>query len=285
MALTSFNEKLLAQLDLGRVEDATFEGAGGDPVQMFVVFPPGFDPGRKWPLVHVIHGGPHGATLDQFHYRWNMALMASPGYVVAGVNFHGSTGAGQAFADAIVGAHGDKPFADIMKATDHLVGRGFVDESRMAAAGGSYGGYLVSWILGHTNRFAALINHAGVYDLMAQFASDATWGRSNNYGASPWTDPARVDLWSPSRFARDFQTPTIILHGEKDYRVPVTQGINLHGVLTAKGVPSRIVVFPSENHWVLKPQSAKLWWKEVFAWLDRYVGTGAAGGAQQQRVK
>ncbi|HEX7183244.1 MAG TPA: S9 family peptidase [Thermoanaerobaculia bacterium] len=270
--LTSFNAERLAKLDLGTTGEATFEGAGGDPVHMLLAFPPGFDKSRKWPLVQMIHGGPHGAFLDEFHYRWNAALLSSRGYVVALVNFHGSTGYGQAFAEAILGNHADKPFEDIMKATDHLIAQGYIDEKRMAAAGGSYGGYMVDWILGHTDRFAALISHAGVYDLMGQFASDDTWGRPNNYGAAPWTDPARVDLYSPSRYAKNFTTPTLILHGEKDYRVPVTQGINLYGVLQGKGVPARIIVFPDENHWVLKPQAALLWWKEVFGWLERYLG-------------
>jgi dipeptidyl aminopeptidase/acylaminoacyl peptidase len=191
---------------------------------------------------------------------------------VAAVNFHGSTGYGQAFAESILGNHAEKPFEDIMKATDHLLAQGFIDSERMAAAGGSYGGYQVSWILGHTQRFAALINHAGVYDLRAQFASDATWGRDHNYGAAAWTDPERVDLYSPSRYAPRFETPTLILHGEKDYRVPYTQGLNLYGVLQGKGVPSRLVIFPEENHWILKPQSARLWWQEVSAWLERYLG-------------
>ena len=270
--LTTLNAERTAEIDFGSVGEATFEGAGGDPVHMHLVFPPGFDPKRKWPLVHVIHGGPHGASLDDFHYRWNGALFASRGYVVSMVNFHGSTGYGQAFAESILGNHADKPFEDMMKATDWLLAQGYVDENRMAAAGGSYGGYLVSWILGHTDRFAALVNHAGVYDLMGQFASDDAYGRPNNYGASPWTDPARIDLYSPSRYAKNFKTPTLILHGEKDYRVPVTQGINLYGVLQGKGVPARIVIFPDENHWVLKPQSALLWWKEVFGWLGKYLG-------------
>jgi dipeptidyl aminopeptidase/acylaminoacyl peptidase len=219
----------------------------------------------------MIHGGPFGAFQDEFHYRWNAPLLASKGYVVAMVNFHGSTSYGQAFAEAIMGNHADKPFADIMKATDWLIAQGFIDEKRMAAAGGSYGGYMIGWILGHTDRFAALVHHAGVYDLMGQFASDDTWGRPGNYGAAPWTDPDRVDLYSPSRYAKDFKTPTLILHGEKDYRVPVTQGINLYGVLQGKGVPARIVLFPEENHWVLKPQAALLWWKEVFGWLEKYL--------------
>ena len=273
-ALTALNAERLAEIEFGEVEDVTFEGAGGEPVQMFVLKPHGYDPSKKWPLLMMVHGGPHGAWLDSFHFRWNAALFGAPGYVVAALNFHGSTGFGQSFAESILGNHAEKPFTDVMKATDFLLARGDIDPERMAAAGGSYGGYLVSWILGHTDRFAALINHAGVYDLMAQFSSDYTWSRSNNYGASPWEDPDRIDLYSPSRFAKSFETPTLILHGEKDYRVPYTQGINLHHVLTGKGVPSRIVIFPNENHWILKPQAAELWWNEVHAWLDRYIGEG-----------
>ena len=273
-ALTALNAKRMADLEFGEIEDVTFAGADGQDVQMFVLHPPGFDPAKKWPLLMLVHGGPHGAWMDSFHFRWNAAMFAAPGYVVAGLNFHGSTGFGQAFAESIVGNHADKPFADVMRATDTLLERPYIDPDRLTAAGGSYGGYLVSWILGHTDRFAALVNHAGVYDLMAQFASDYTWSRSNNYGAEPWTDPDRIDLYSPSRYAKNFKTPTLILHGELDYRVPYTQGVNLHGVLTGKGVPSRIVIFPKENHWILKPQAARLWWKEVFDWLERFAGAG-----------
>lgn len=277
--LTSFNDARLAGLDLGATESTTFTGANGDPVQMWILYPPGFDATKSWPLLHIIHGGPHGAFQDAFHYRWNHALFGAPGYVVCAVNFHGSTGFGQAFAESILGDHSALPFEDIEKATDHMLGRGFIDASRMAAAGGSYGGYMVSWILGHSDRYACLINHAGVYDLMAQFASDATWGRGANYGAEPWQDPSRIDRSSPSRYAANFRTPTLILHGEKDYRVPYTQGVNLHGVLTAKGVPSRIVIFPEENHWVLRGRNAIRWWSEVHEWLDRYIGKGPGGSS------
>lgn len=272
--VSSFNRELLDALDFGSTENTTFEGAGGEEVQMHVLLPPGFDSGKKWPLLLLVHGGPHSAWLDSFHFRWNAALFAAPGYVVAAVNPHGSTGFGQAFAESILGNHADKPFEDLMQATDAMVERGYIDPDRLTAAGGSYGGYMVSWILGHTDRFACLINHAGVYDLMGQFASDYTWGRSNNYGASPWTDPERIDRYSPSRFAENFATPTLIIHGAKDYRVPLTQGINLHGVLTGKGVESRIVIFPDENHWILKPQAAEIWWREVHGWLDQHVGKG-----------
>lgn len=250
-----------------------------DDVQMFVLHPPGFDsserdPKKRYPLVLLLHGGPHSAWLDSFHMRWNASLFAASGRVVVALNPHGSTGFGQAYAESIVGRHADQPFADAMAAVDLLVARGYVDESRMAVAGGSYGGFLTSWVIGHTHRFAAAVCHAGVYDLMAQFASDYTWSRGNNYGAEPWDDPAAIDRQSPSRFADAFDTPTLVLHGEKDFRVPVTQGINLYQVLQGKGVPSKLVVFPRENHWILKPRAARLWWREVEGWLDRWIGSG-----------
>ncbi|CAM2070647.1 S9 family peptidase [Sulfidibacter corallicola] len=265
------NAERMAALDVGAAESMTFKGADGDDTQMFVIYPPGFDSTKKWPLLQVIHGGPHSASRDAFHYRWNLSLFAAKGYVVSAVNFHGSTGFGQAFRESIWGAHGDKPFDDIMKSTDFLVGKGFIDEKRMAVTGGSYGGYMVSWIVGHTDRFAAAVNHAGVYDLMSQFASDWTWSRPGNYGAAPWEDPERIDRYSPSRFAKNFSTPTLIIHGEKDYRVPYTQGLNMYQVLKGKGVPSRLVIYPSENHWILTPKGGVLWWKEVHDWLGRYL--------------
>ena len=269
--LSSFNNDRISKLDPIEMTDIEVAGAGGQKVHVMIIFPPGFEAGKtKAPLLQAIHGGPFGAFQDEFSFRWNARVMASHGFLVAMVNFHGSTGYGQAFAESIVGAHGDKPFADIQAATDAVIARGWVDPKRLFAAGGSYGGYMIDWILGHTDRYSALISHAGVYDLMAQFASDSIWGRSGNYGATPWQDPQRIVRWSPSYYAKNFKTPTLILHGERDFRVPVTQGINLHQVLAAKGIPSRIVIFPDENHWILKPQAALLWWKEFFAWLDRW---------------
>lgn len=270
-ALSSFNAERIAKLAPIETTEIEVAGAGGEKVHVMIVFPPGFVEGKtKAPLLQAIHGGPFGAFQDEFSYRWNARVFASHGFLVAMVNFHGSSGYGQAFAESIVGAHGDKPFADVEAATDAILARGWVDPKRLFAAGGSYGGYLVDWILGHTDRYAALISHSGVYDLMAQYSSDAIWGRSGNYGATPWEDPQRIVRWSPSYYAKNFKTPTLILHGERDYRVPVTQGINLHQVLAAKGVPTRIVIFPEENHWILKPQAAFLWWKEFFGWLDRW---------------
>jgi dipeptidyl aminopeptidase/acylaminoacyl peptidase len=269
--LTRMNGTFQDEIALGEVLEMEFEGAEGKPVQAFVLLPPGFDKGKKWPLVQVIHGGPHGISGDQFHPRWNAHLFAAPGYVVCAVNFHGSTSWGQEFAQCIQGAHGDRPFRDVMRATDVLVATGYVDETRLAAAGGSYGGYLVSWIAGHTDRFRCLVNHAGVFDILAQYASDVTQGRDKSYGGEPWAGLENIDRWNPARFAAGFVTPMLVIHGERDYRVPVAQGIEAYGVLKAKGVPARLVYFPDENHWVLKPRNSIFWYREVHDWLARFL--------------
>ncbi|RCK75804.1 MAG: Alanyl dipeptidyl peptidase [Ignavibacteriae bacterium] len=270
--LTAFNDELLNKITMAEAKEYYFIGADGDSVQMYVLYPYNFDPTKKWPLLQIIHGGPHSISGDDFHFRWNPQLFAAPGYVVALVNFHGSTSFGQYFADCINGAHPEKPFEDIMKATDFLIAKGYVDSTKMAAAGGSYGGYLVSWIAGHTNRFAALINHAGVYNLMAQFASDVTYGRERAYGGSPWYNKQNVQKWSPAEFAENFNTPMLVIHGERDYRVPINHALECYGVLKGKGIPARLVYFPDENHWILTPQNSIYWYKEFYDWLKRFIG-------------
>ncbi|MGH9400437.1 MAG: S9 family peptidase, partial [Thermoanaerobaculia bacterium] len=215
--MTSVNDALMAKIDLGKSEELTFLGAGGDDVQMFVVYPPGFDPGKKYPLVQMIHGGPVGTFGDDFGFRWNAHAFAAPGYIVAMVNFHGSSSFGQKWVESILGAHADKPFEDVMKGTDALVQKGFVDTGRLAAAGGSYGGFLVDWIAGHTDRFKTLVSHAGVYSLLGQSASDAGWGRQWSYGGYPFTNLENVERQSPNRFAKNFVTPMLVIHNDLDY--------------------------------------------------------------------
>jgi dipeptidyl aminopeptidase/acylaminoacyl peptidase len=270
-ALTGVNDALVASWDLGAVKDTTFKGASGDDVQMFVVYPPRFDAAAKHPLVQLVHGGPVGTFGDAFSFRWNPHAFAAPGYVVAMVNFHGSSSFGQKWVESILGAHPDKPFTDVMKATDALIAQGGVDGARLAAAGGSYGGFLVNWIAGHTDRFKCLVSHAGVYDLMAQFGSDITYGRPHSYGGSPFQHRDNVEKWSPNRYAENFRTPVLILHGERDFRVPIEQGLEFFGTLTAKGVPARLVTYPDENHWVLKGQNSRHWYGEVHAWLAKWL--------------
>lgn len=273
--LTRFNDDLFAGLDLGKVESHTFRGAGGDTVQMWVVYPPGFDPKKKYPLVQLLHGGPHTMVRDAFSYRWNSHVFASPGYIVAWVNRHGSTGFGEAFARSINGAWGDKPTEDLLKANDYLFATiPAIDRDNIAAAGASYGGYFATWLLGHTKVFKTLVNHAGVSDFMGQYGADiTTYGFTKDVlGGTPWDSPEAMQRNNPVAYAANFSTPMLITHGEKDYRVPYGQGIALYGILQTMRVPSRLVVFPDENHWILSPQNSIYWNYEVQAWLARYIG-------------
>ena len=253
------------------MEEILFEGSHGAQVQMFVIHPPGPASGTPRPLVQVVHGGPHGVSGDAFGFRWNAHLFAAPGYVVAMVNFQGSTGWGQDFAQRIQGAWGERPLEDVLKGTDQMVATGLVDERRMGLAGGSYGGYMAAWVAAHSDRFRCIVNHAGVYDTLAHWSCDVTQGRHKAFGGTPWEGLEAIDRWNPARFARGMVTPMLVIHGEKDYRVPETQGLACYNVLKAKGVPARLVYFPDEGHWILKPQNSLLWYREVHAWFERYL--------------
>lgn len=269
--LTNFNEERLAELNFGRVEDVTFKGANDADVQMFIVYPPDFDPAKKYPLVLMIHGGPHGVFGNNWHYRWNAHLFAAPGYVVALPNFHGSTSFGQDFAISIHGEHANQPFEDIMKGTDFMIEQGYIDETKMAATGGSYGGYMVSWIAGHTDRYAALVNHAGVYDLHLQFASDYAGNRGYQYGGTPWENYEKLNSQNPSQFAQNFKTPMLVIHGEGDFRVPVAHGFLVYGIYKSMGLEARLLYYPDENHWILTPQNSIYWYEELHNWLERFL--------------
>ncbi len=269
--LTRVNNDVLDNVQFGEIENVTYKGANDAEIQMFIVYPPGFDPSEKYPLVLMIHGGPHGIFGDQWHYRWNAHAFARPGYVVAMPNFHGSTSFGQEFAESIHGSHADKPFRDIMKATDFLIEKGNIDENRMAATGGSYGGYMVSWIAGHTDRFACLINHAGVYNIHMQFSTDYTWYRPHQYSGSPWENFETLQAANPAMFARNFSTPMLVIHGELDYRVPVGHGLLVYGIYKRMGIDARLVYYPDENHWILSPQNSLFWYDEFENWLERYL--------------
>lgn len=270
--LTFINEDFMQQFKLGKVEDLRYKGANDTEVQLYVIYPPDFDESKKYPMVMLIHGGPHGVFGNDFHYRWNAQLFAAPGYVVVMPNFHGSTSFGQDFAISIHGSHADKPYRDVMKAFDFMAQRDYIDETRVAAAGGSYGGYLVSWIAGSkTNRFAALINHAGVFDVMQQFGSDITSSRDVAYGGSPWENLEAMLKWSPAMYGENFETPMLIIHGQKDYRVPVNHAFTVYGIYKGKGLDARLVYFPDENHWILTAQNSIFWYKEFHDWLERYL--------------
>jgi dipeptidyl aminopeptidase/acylaminoacyl peptidase len=269
-----FNQGVLEDVKLGPVREFEFEGWDGDQVQMWVVYPPDFDPKKKWPLLHNIHGGPHSIAADTFHFRWNTHVFAAQGYVVACVNYHGSSSFGRAFTECIDGEWGKRELVDIEKATDFMLRQGYIDRERLVAAGGSYGGYMVAWMNGHVDRYKAYVCHAGCFDWVSMFADDVYYDHARELGAFYWENPAKIDAQNPRVRARRMKTPTLVIHGQLDYRVPDAQGIAYYNTLKAKGVPARMVFFPDENHWILKPQNSRLWYREFFAWLRRYVTPG-----------
>jgi dipeptidyl aminopeptidase/acylaminoacyl peptidase len=270
-----FNDKLLAGFTMGRVEEVWLEGAaaveGGprDPVQMWLTYPPDFDPRRKYPVMHNIHGGPHTAPGDCWHYRWNTQVFAAQGYVVAGVNYHGSSSFGFAFKDSITHRWGALELQDVEAGTDWLLKKRWADKRRVFATGGSYGGYMVAWMNGHlpAGRYAAYVCHAGCFDWVGMFADDAWSWHAKELGAWYWQDMAQVHAQSPHAFAANFSTPTLVIHGALDYRVPDAQGLAYYNTLKAQGIPARLLWYPDENHWILKPQNSRQWYAEFFGWL------------------
>jgi len=269
--LTGFNDEVLSKINFGRTENVTYKGANNADVQMFINYPPDYNPSKKYPLVVMIHGGPHGTFGDNWHYRWNSHLFSAPGYISILPNFHGSTSFGQDFAISIHGEHANQPYEDIMNAVDYMIDRGLVDPNRIAAAGGSYGGYMVSWIAGHTDRFACLVNHAGVYDLHLQFASDYGANRGYQYGGTPWENFDRLNSQNPSQFAANFKSPMLVIHGELDYRVPVAHAFLVYSIYKSMGLDARLVYYPNENHWILTPQNSIFWYNELHDWFERWL--------------
>jgi dipeptidyl aminopeptidase/acylaminoacyl peptidase len=271
--IEALNDARLAAHAFGRHEEVVITGARGDAVQMWLIYPPGFDAKKKWPVMHVIHGGPHTAFGDSWHWRWNHQAFAARGYVVACVNYHGSSSFGHEFLDCITGRWGEYELQDVEAATDWLLQQRWVDGKRIVATGGSYGGYMVAWMNGHVapGRYQAYVCHAGCYDWQAMYADDAYSWHRKELGAAYWDDPARVAAQSPHAFAKHFRTPTLVIHGALDYRVPDAQGLAYYNTLKSLGVPARLVWFPDENHWILKPRNSRLWYDEFFAWLDRHL--------------
>ena len=277
VALTHHNDALLSSLDLSPAESFTFKGADGDPVSGFLVKPPGFDPKKKYPVLFAIHGGPQGAWHDDWSARWNYQMFASPGYAVVAINPRGSTGYGQKFTDQISKDWSGKVYEDLMKGLDFALEKyEFLDKSKMAAAGGSFGGYMVNWIAGHSDRFQALISHAGVFDLTSMYGTtEELWFPDWEYGGPPWSSDEVVRRryldQSPSSFVANFKTPTLVIHGALDFRVPDGQGFGMFTALQRQNVPSKLVFFPDEGHWILKPQNRVEWWKEMHGWLAKYL--------------
>jgi len=273
--ITHHNDSILSHLEMNSLEDFWFSGAGGTKVHGFILKPPFFDASKKYPAVFLIHGGPQSMWADNFHYRWNAQMFASRGYVVVMINPRGSTGYGQKFTDEISGDWGGKVFEDLMKGVDHVLKNyKFIDPEKIGAAGASYGGYMINWIAGHNEKeiFKCLVSHAGVFDLPSMYGStEELWFPEWEFKGTPWTNPEMYKKWSPSNYVKNFRTPTLVIHGQLDYRVDVSQGFMMFTALQRMGVPSKMLYFPDEGHHILKPQNARLWWRTVLDWLDMYL--------------
>jgi dipeptidyl aminopeptidase/acylaminoacyl peptidase len=274
--LTHLNEALLARYQLTAAEEFWADGAERARVHTFVVKPPSFRAGSKYPVLLLIHGGPQGAWGESWTYRWNAQVFAAAGYVVVMPNPRGSTGYGQKFIDDINADWGGKAFEDIMAAADYVARQPYADPERMAAAGASYGGYMINWLLGHTARFKALVSHAGVFDLRSEFGeTEELWFPLWEFRGAPWDNPEIYARWSPSFFVKEFKTPTLVTHGELDYRVPAGQAMHLFTALQLQKVPSKLVLFPDEGHWISKPRNSAFWYKTVIDWLDSWLAKRA----------
>lgn len=275
--LTDFNDAALAGLRQGKYESVTYKGADGADVQMWVVYPPDFTPDRKWPLYLLLHGGPHNAMTDGYQWRWNAQVFASWGYVTAWHNFHGSSGFGQAFTDSITKEWAELPYQDTIKAAEWFAAQPWIDSERMSAGGGSFGGYLASVLLGRPHPFKTLVAHAAVYNLYTQYATDD--GAIRRRHGEFWQDFERYNRNSPHMSAGNFNTPTLVIHGQLDLRVPVNHAFELFNTLQNRGVPSKLMYFPDENHWILKPQNSVFWYETKRKWLEQYVKPGPGEAA------
>ncbi len=277
--LTHFNDAILSQISMSPLEPFWFTGAHGDKVEGFLVKPPNFDASKKYPVKFLIHGGPQGAWGDDWSYRWNAELFAAPtsstpsGYVVIMINFHGSTGYGQKFIDAINGDWGGAPFEDLMKGLDFAEKTyPFIDKNRECALGASYGGYMANWILGHTDRFKCIVSHDGMFNAESAWGTtEELWFNDWEFKGTPYDNRASYEKWSPHQYAKNFKTPTLVIHGQRDYRLDVSEGFQLFTTLQMEGVPSKMLYFPDEGHWVLKPQNSRLWYQTVNDWVDQWT--------------
>jgi len=280
--ITHLNDDLLSQLDMQKMESFWFTAKDGTKLEGFVVRPPAFDAAKKYPVKFLIHGGPQGNWGDSWSYRWNAELFAANGYVVVMINPRGSTGYGQTIVDGVNGDWGGKPFTDLMEGLDYAEQHyAFIDKNRECALGASYGGYMANWVLGHTNRFKCIVSHDGMFNAESAYGStEEMWFNEWEFKGKPWDYYGKPDSenpfrkWSPMMSARNFKTPTLVIHGQLDYRLDVSEGFQLFDTLQRLGVPSKMLYFPDEGHWVLKPQNSQLWYKTVNDWVDQWTKTG-----------
>jgi dipeptidyl aminopeptidase/acylaminoacyl peptidase len=270
--LSRHNDSAVAALELPPLEEFGFVGALGDSVFGWTQKPPGFNPAQKYPLIYLVHGGPQGAWTDNWGPRWNYQMFAARGFVVAAINFHGSTGYGQKFTDAISQHWGDYPFEDLMKGLDVVARLPYVDSTRMGAAGASYGGYLILWAAGHTNRFKVLVDHDGVFNPVSMAGStEELWFTDWEFGGSPYANRALYEKWSPLNHVSAWKTPILIVHGQLDYRVDLSEGYQAFTAAKRMGVDAKFLYFPDEGHWVLRPRNRRIWWGTVLDWLEGHL--------------
>ncbi len=276
--ITHTNDELFLALDIPSPENVWFKGAGGTQVQAWIFKPAKMVDGAKYPLVYLVHGGPQSAWMNSWSFRWCPALWAAQGYIVMAPNPRGSTGFGQTFVNEITGDWGGKVFVDLMRGLDYACRLPYVDSTNKAAAGASFGGYMMNWFQGHAgNRFKTLITHDGVYNFVSMYGTtEEVWFDEWDHSGTPWEKPNEYAKFSPHTYAKNFHTPNLIIHGEKDFRVPVTEAMQLFTTLQRKGIPSKFLYFPDEGHWVLKPANSKLWHETVFGWLKDYLHKGDA---------
>ncbi|HEU4780832.1 MAG TPA: S9 family peptidase [Steroidobacteraceae bacterium] len=272
-SLSTFNDAALAGIEQGKVESVVYKGAKDAVIQMWVIYPPGFDAVKKYPAMMLLHGGPHNGITDAVQWRWNAEVFASWGYVVTWHNFHGSSGFGNAFADSINPDRITLPYEDTIKAAEWLMAKPYIDKERMVAAGGSYGGFLAATLLGRKHPFKTLVAHAAVYNQFTQIGAD--YGAETERFFNFWDKPEEFARYSPHTSAGSFNTPTLVIHNQNDLRVPLSHGIELFNTLQKRGVPSKLVYFPDENHWVLKPQNSLFWYQTVRDWIATYAKPGA----------
>jgi dipeptidyl aminopeptidase/acylaminoacyl peptidase len=276
MRLTTFNTQAFQRFGIQQAEETEWKGALNHQIHGFIVKPVNFDPSKKYPLIVLIHGGPQGAFNDNWGYRWNPQMFANAGYVVFMPNPRGSTGYGQKFVNDISGDWGGKAAIDIQSGVAEVIKRPYVDKTRIGGAGASYGGYMVDWLLGHNNdprfKFRAFVSHAGVYNLESMAAAtEELWFPNWEFKGMPWQNPVLYQRWSPNKFVNNFNTPTLVSAGELDFRVPVDQSMQLFTALQLKGVDSKLIIFPDEGHWILKPQNSQFWYKNVLDWFGKYL--------------
>jgi dipeptidyl aminopeptidase/acylaminoacyl peptidase len=266
------NKDVLANIETNSVETFWSDGADGTLVQSILVKPPFFDPTKKYPMIFLIHGGPQGSWSDNYHYRWNVQMFASQGYVVVAPNPRGSTGYGQKFTDEISGDWGGKVYVDLMNAYDFAIyNYRFIDKNNTFAAGASYGGYMINWIAGHTDRFNALVSHAGSVNIESKYGTtEELWFPEWEFGGPPWEKREVYEKWSPHRYIQNCKTPILITHGALDFRVTEDQAFQLFTILQRLGVESKLLYFPDETHFIAKPQNSRLWWETIFGWFKKF---------------